>query len=489
MADAVANVLAGDPRFKALAALSERLSDLDRTVLLVYLVDLVTPEALPHLAEQFHVMGLEGWAAADTEDARRQLIKQSIELHRHKGTPWAMKRALAPLGLEVELIDQPAQRAAYAALSPHYLDGSWRLNGTVAIRPLGDLLGMPQIQHWAEFIVRTNLAEVHQPGALSLLNALVDEWKPARSRPLFVYWLAFVIQLLIRIESDAVLTKDVAMRYPWPGRVVSSEPDARWRLGRDGEPVRLPQPFGTFALGELRGGKPGWRLRAERVLSDALMQSDSTTVLYDLPRLAQRHLDRTWRLSRVAASSAGEARLQKSAELAIAPELTSVMHEQGETAPPRLPGRHRLMPWMRLNGGWVLGDTRAAGLRFGQKLGCNNPIDVESMSTLQVHGETYASPERLTRPAIVYLGRWPRRLDGSWHLGAEQRLGHFHLDGRPLRAPRLSWANRLGRFALMRSTVSGGPQITPRKLPLDGRWQLGGPAAPVSEIQIIKEAS
>jgi hypothetical protein len=488
MADAIANVLAGDPRFKALADLSDRLGSLDKAALLVYLVDLVTPEALPHLAEQFHVMGLEGWAAADTEDARRQLIKQSIELHRHKGTPWAMKRALAPLGLEVELIDRQAQRAAFAALSPHYLDGSWRLNGAVAIRPLGDLLGMPQIQHWAEFIVRTNLAEVHQPGALALLKALVDEWKPARSRPLFVYWLAFVIQLLIRMESEAVLTKEVAMRYPWPGRVVSSEPDARWRLGRDGETVRLPQPFGTFALGELRGGKPGWRLRAERVLSEALMQAYSITTVYGPPRLAQRHLDGTWRLSCAAASAAGETRLQKSAELVMASELTSVVHEQGETAPPRLSGQHRLVPWMRLNGGWTLGGTRSVGLRFGQRLGRNNPIDVESMSTLQVHGETYASPERLTRPAIIRLGRWPRRLDGSWHLGAEQRLGHFHLDGRPLRAPRLSWANRLGRFALMRTTASGGPQVTPRRLPLDGSWRLGGPAAPESEIRIIKEA-
>lgn len=111
MADAVPNLLARDARFGPLSTLTERIQGLDVSKLLVYLIDLVDADALPHLADQFHVLGLEGWNAALTEDSRRALIQSAIELHRHKGTPWALKRALAPLGLTVDVIDQMIQRA------------------------------------------------------------------------------------------------------------------------------------------------------------------------------------------------------------------------------------------------------------------------------------------------------------------------------------------------------------------------------------------
>ena len=90
--------LARDARSQALAQLAARLSDLDLSPLLVYLVDAVPPSALPLLGEQFHVMGYEGWDLAESAPARRRLIKRAIELHRYKGTPWAIKQALATLG-------------------------------------------------------------------------------------------------------------------------------------------------------------------------------------------------------------------------------------------------------------------------------------------------------------------------------------------------------------------------------------------------------
>lgn len=106
MADAVPFVLAGDERFRALAALSARLNHLDMTRLLVNLIDTVSAEALSWLAEQFHVMGDEGWNAAHDDAARRALIKSAIELHRYKGTPWAVRQALATIGLErVKLVE------------------------------------------------------------------------------------------------------------------------------------------------------------------------------------------------------------------------------------------------------------------------------------------------------------------------------------------------------------------------------------------------
>lgn len=54
--------LARDERFSILANIAaERFAQIDLTTLLVYLVDLVDASALPSLAEQFHVQGLEGW--------------------------------------------------------------------------------------------------------------------------------------------------------------------------------------------------------------------------------------------------------------------------------------------------------------------------------------------------------------------------------------------------------------------------------------------
>lgn len=96
--------LAGDERFTRLATLAaERFSQLDLTALLIYLVDLVDTSALPSLAEQFHVQGLEGWLFARDERQKRDLIKQAIELHRYRGTPWAVRQVLKILALDGDI--------------------------------------------------------------------------------------------------------------------------------------------------------------------------------------------------------------------------------------------------------------------------------------------------------------------------------------------------------------------------------------------------
>ncbi|HGY3718487.1 TPA: phage tail protein I [Citrobacter gillenii] len=92
--------LASDERFSILANIAaERFAQIDLTTLLVYLVDLVDASALPSLAEQFHVQGLEGWLFATNEQEKRELIKQAIELHKYKGTVWAVRRVLEILSL------------------------------------------------------------------------------------------------------------------------------------------------------------------------------------------------------------------------------------------------------------------------------------------------------------------------------------------------------------------------------------------------------
>ncbi|EAR5045406.1 phage tail protein I [Salmonella enterica] len=92
--------LASDERFSILANIAaERFAQIDLTALLVYLVDIVDASALPSLAGQFHVQGLEDWLFAANEQEKRELIKQAIELHKYKGTPWAVRRVLEILSL------------------------------------------------------------------------------------------------------------------------------------------------------------------------------------------------------------------------------------------------------------------------------------------------------------------------------------------------------------------------------------------------------
>ncbi|MEB7937389.1 MULTISPECIES: phage tail protein I [Escherichia] len=92
--------LASDERFSILANIAaERFAQLDLTALMVYLVDLVDASALPTLAEQFHVQGLEGWLFTTDEREKRELIKQAIELHKYKGTIWAVRQVLEILSL------------------------------------------------------------------------------------------------------------------------------------------------------------------------------------------------------------------------------------------------------------------------------------------------------------------------------------------------------------------------------------------------------
>ncbi|WP_303236877.1 phage tail protein I [uncultured Bilophila sp.] len=99
--------LRGDERMEAFDRLIARLSALPVEKPLVDLIDIVTASALPVLGEQLHVMGDEGWNHAKTENDRRALIKKAIELHRRKGTPWAVRTAIdAALGTTETKIEE-----------------------------------------------------------------------------------------------------------------------------------------------------------------------------------------------------------------------------------------------------------------------------------------------------------------------------------------------------------------------------------------------
>lgn len=84
---------------KVFDELFSRFQDLNTDALLVYLIDSVDESALVHLADQFHIMGNEGWLQAKTEVERREIIKKAIELHRYKGTKYALIKVLNSLNI------------------------------------------------------------------------------------------------------------------------------------------------------------------------------------------------------------------------------------------------------------------------------------------------------------------------------------------------------------------------------------------------------
>ena len=78
----------------------DRVGRVDLTPLLVYMIDNVAASALPHLAEQFDVTGYKGWIQTGSETERRELIKSAVAKHYYKGTPYAIKQALADISIE-----------------------------------------------------------------------------------------------------------------------------------------------------------------------------------------------------------------------------------------------------------------------------------------------------------------------------------------------------------------------------------------------------
>lgn len=78
----------------------ERFSQLDLDVILVTIIDNLPSDALPHLAEQYHITGNEGWLQCRNDNEKRDLIKRSIEVHRYKGTKYALMRIFDMFGID-----------------------------------------------------------------------------------------------------------------------------------------------------------------------------------------------------------------------------------------------------------------------------------------------------------------------------------------------------------------------------------------------------
>jgi phage tail P2-like protein len=135
---------------------------------------------LPWLA---WALAVDGWELAESEDARRALVKGSMALHRKKGTPWAVREVIRRLGFgEVAIIEGRSGRRR---------DGSIVRNGE-------QLHG--KASAWAEYIVKLGVP-ITRDQADKLWQA-IERYAPARSK------LAALDYAAVPIRHNGVARRD-----------------------------------------------------------------------------------------------------------------------------------------------------------------------------------------------------------------------------------------------------------------------------------------
>ncbi|MFH6974111.1 phage tail protein [Neisseria sp. 23W00296] len=156
-----AAIIERDQRARALAELGLRLDLADLPRLMPRLVDLVAPAHLELLAESRSILGVDGYWLAESDDARRRLIKGAYELHRKKGTPWSIREIVRRLGFgEIEIIE---------GLSNKKHNGEIRRDG---------LYAHGHSNHWAHY--RIVMSSPITNGQAALLRRTLAAFAPAR---------------------------------------------------------------------------------------------------------------------------------------------------------------------------------------------------------------------------------------------------------------------------------------------------------------------
>lgn len=93
------NVIARSERLTVHANLiNERFEGISFAPFLKYLIDIAPSHLLDILANEFSLTVYEGWSSALSIEKKRLMLKESIELHRYKGTAYSIKRILDILG-------------------------------------------------------------------------------------------------------------------------------------------------------------------------------------------------------------------------------------------------------------------------------------------------------------------------------------------------------------------------------------------------------
>lgn len=174
--------LEGDISLRTLGRLAGRLDNIDLSVLMVFLVDIVDSSALPWLGEQFSLSG-DGWELAESDDVRRMLIKAAIELHRYKGTPWSIREVIRRFGFgEVDLIEGTGRLSydgnrSYNGLFVHGDAAAWAVYRVILKQPITNAQAAMLRQTLAAFApARCHLASLeYQSVAIRYNNTAIHD--------------------------------------------------------------------------------------------------------------------------------------------------------------------------------------------------------------------------------------------------------------------------------------------------------------------------
>lgn len=101
--DLLPDSIRDDPQFVAASqALDGMFAEVDEQVNAVLIwsrIDELEEPMLTNLAFQLHLDGYEGWSMAETPGQKRELVKNAVMLHWHKGTRYSLERIFTILGM------------------------------------------------------------------------------------------------------------------------------------------------------------------------------------------------------------------------------------------------------------------------------------------------------------------------------------------------------------------------------------------------------
>jgi P2-related tail formation protein len=180
-------------------AVAEGIEGLDLSPVLINLIDTVPAAALPALAVQFDVLGFKGLKFATTTQAQRQLIKQAIEIHRYKGTPWSIKEALKLAGVQGTTVIQEG-------ITGIIYDAEELFDGTVSYGA----------NSWAMFRVIIDIINIGN-FVLTDLQGLINEYKNVRSHLFNITFSANFDEVLSHTEELAELGIEQGPETVGPG--------------------------------------------------------------------------------------------------------------------------------------------------------------------------------------------------------------------------------------------------------------------------------
>lgn len=150
---------------RAIAEATARSTDLAVPLRTLWNPEQIRADLLPYLAWAYSVE--EEWEFAETEAERRALVASSVELHRYKGTPYAVRRGLQSLGFLDAEIHEGEQVLRH--------DGSFLRSGSETYNAGS---------RWALFSVTLDLGNTKgfDERIAARVRRAIDIWKNARSQ-------------------------------------------------------------------------------------------------------------------------------------------------------------------------------------------------------------------------------------------------------------------------------------------------------------------